>query len=143
MASFTSLRTALMAFLLGACTVLAHATPSASEDKLIDTLIQRVSAMSGMTFLRNGSEHTAAEAAKHMHAKYDYFRKELVTAEDFIERCASRSEMTGLAYKVKLDGGVVKDANEFLNGELRALRQSSKKASAAGPSGALSAAPAS
>jgi hypothetical protein len=67
------------------------------------------------------------DAAKHMQAKYDYFKKELVTAEDFIERCASRSEVTGQAYRVKLADGTVRDANAFLNGELRVLRQQVKK----------------
>ena len=90
MASFKHLRAALLACMLGAAALLAHATPSAAEDKLIDTLIQRVSRMSSMVFLRNGSEYNAADAAKHMQAKYDYFKKELATAEDFIERCASR-----------------------------------------------------
>ena len=123
MTSSRFLRSAWLALLLGASALLAHATPSATEEKLIDTLIQRVSKMSAMVFMRNGSEYNAADAAKHMQAKYDHFKKELVTAEDFIERCASRSEMTGQAYKVKLTDGVVRDANEFLNSELRALRQ--------------------
>jgi enoyl-CoA hydratase/carnithine racemase len=127
MASFRFLRTTLLAFLLGTSALLAHATPSDAEDKLIDTLIQRVSKMSAMVFMRNGNEYTAADAAKHMQAKYDYFKKELATAEDFIERCASRSEMTGQAYKVKLNNGTVRDANEFLNSELRAMRQSAAK----------------
>lgn len=129
MASFRLLRAALFALLLGASALLAHATPSAAEEKLIDTLIHRVSKMTAMVFLRNGNEYTAADAAKHMQAKYDYFKKELATAEDFIERCASRSEMTGRPYKVKLTDGAVRDANEFLNSELRALRQQAKKAS--------------
>jgi predicted RNA-binding protein with PIN domain len=127
MASFKHLRAALLACMLGTAALLAHATPSAAEDKLIDTLIQRVSRMSSMVFLRNGSEYNAADAAKHMQAKYDYFKKELATAEDFIERCASRSEMTGQAYRVKLADGAVRDANEFLNSELRTLRQGAKK----------------
>ncbi|WP_260397317.1 DUF5329 domain-containing protein [Variovorax sp. KBW07] len=121
------MRAALLALCLGAAALLAQATPSATEDKLIATLIQRVSTMSAMVFLRNGNEYTSADAAKHMQAKYDYFKKELVTAEDFIERCASRSEMTGQAYRVKLSDGTVKDANAFLNSELRVLRQQVKK----------------
>jgi Fe-S oxidoreductase len=129
MASFRFWRAALLTLLLGASALLAQAAPSAAEEKLIDTLILRVSKMDAMIFLRNGNEYTAADAAKHMQAKYDYFKKELVTAEDFIDRCASRSEMTGQAYKVKLTNGAVKDANEFLNSELRALRQQAKKAS--------------
>jgi hypothetical protein len=129
MASFRFWRAALLTLLLGASALVAQATPSAAEEKLIDSLIQRVSKMDAMVFMRNGNEYNAADAAKHMQAKYDYFKKELVTAEDFIDRCASRSEMTGQAYKVKLTGGAVKDASEFLNGELRALRQQAKKAS--------------
>ena len=129
MTSSRLLRSAWLALLLGASALLAHATPSATEEKLIDTLIQRVSKMSAMVFMRNGNEYNAADAAKHMQAKYDYFKKELVTAEDFIERCASRSEMTGQAYKVKLNNGTVRDANEFLNGELRSMRQAAKKTS--------------
>jgi len=129
MASFRFWRAALLTLLLGASALLAQAAPSASEEKLIDTLILRVSKMDAMIFLRNGNEYNAADAAKHMQAKYDYFKKELVTAEDFIDRCASRSEMTGQAYKVKLANGAVRDANEFLNSELRALRQQVKKSS--------------
>jgi hypothetical protein len=129
MASFRFWRAALLTLLLGASALVAQATPSAAEEKLIDSLIQRVSKMDAMVFMRNGNEYNAADAAKHMQAKYDYFKKELVTAEDFIDRCASRSEMTGQAYKVKLTGGAVKDASEFLNNELRALRQQAKKAS--------------
>jgi hypothetical protein len=129
MASFKFLRAALLTLLLGASALLAQATPSAVEEQMIDTLIQRVSKMNAMVFLRNGNEYTAADAAKHMQAKYDYFKKDLVTAEDFIDRCASRSEVTGQPYKVKLTDGAVRDANEFLNSELRALRQRAKKAS--------------
>ena len=129
MASFRFWRAALLTLLLGASALLAQAAPSAAEEKLIDTLILRVSKMDAMIFLRNGNEYNAADAAKHMQAKYDYFKKELVTAEDFIDRCASRSEVTGQAYKVKLANGTVRDANEFLNSELRALRQQAKKSS--------------
>ena len=120
---FRILRAALLALLFGAVAALAQATPSASEQKLIDTLILRVSNMKTMTFMRNGDEHSAADAAKHMKAKFDHFKDEIVTAEDFIDRCASRSEMTGKPYQVKLHNGAVKDAQEFLNAELRTLRK--------------------
>jgi hypothetical protein len=125
--SFRLLRTALFALLLAAVAALAQATPSASEQKLIDTLILRVSNMKSMTFMRNGDEHNAADAAKHMQAKFDHFKDEIVTAEDFIDRCASRSEMTGKPYQVKMPNGAVKDAKEFLNAELRTLRKGSSK----------------
>ena len=130
LSSFRFLRTALFALLLGAAAALAQATPSASEQKLIDTLILRVSNMKTMTFMRNGDEHNAADAAKHMKAKFDHFKDEIVTAEDFIDRCASRSEMTGKAYQVKLPNGAVRDAKEFLTAELRTLRKGGGKPAA-------------
>jgi hypothetical protein len=121
------LRAALLALLLGSLAVLAQAAPSASEQKLIDTLIQRVSQMKTVTFMRNGKEHDADDAAKHMQAKFDHFKDEIATAEDFIDRCASRSEMTGKAYQVKMPNGSLKDAKEFLNAELRTLRKGAGK----------------
>jgi hypothetical protein len=127
MASFRFLRTALLALLLGCMAVLAQAAPSASEQKLIDTLIQRVSQMKTVTFMRNGKAHDADDAAKHMRAKFDHFKDEIATAEDFIDRCASRSEMTGKAYQVKMPNGSMKDASEFLNAELRTLRKGAAK----------------
>ncbi|WP_395348820.1 DUF5329 family protein [Variovorax sp. UC122_21] len=132
MTSFQPLRRALLAALLGTAAAFAHATPSESEHRLIDSLIQRVARMGSMTFLRNGSEYNAADAAKHMQAKYEHFRKEIVTAEDFIERCATRSEMTGQAYRVKLGGGAIKESGEFLRAELRSLREEAKKGGKAG-----------
>ena len=128
--SLQLLRTALFALLLASVAALAQATPSASEQKLIDTLILRVSNMKTMTFMRNGDEHNAANAAKHMQAKFDHFKDEIVTAEDFIDRCASRSEVTGKPYQVKLSNGVVKDAKEFLTAELHTLRKGGGKPAA-------------
>jgi hypothetical protein len=127
MAPFRFLRTALLALLLGCMAILAQAAPSASEQKLIDTLILRVSQMKTMTFMRNGKAHDADDAAKHMRAKFDHFKDEIATAEDFIDRCASRSEMTGKAYQVKMPNGAMRDAKEFLNAELRTLRRGSRK----------------
>lgn len=128
--SFQLLRTALFALLLASVAALAQATPSASEQKLIDTLILRVSNMKTMTFMRNGDEHNAANAAKHMQAKFDHFKDEIVTAEDFIDRCASRSEITGKPYQVKMPNGTVRDAKEFLTAELRTLRKDGGKPAA-------------
>jgi hypothetical protein len=127
MASFRFLRAALLALLLGSVAALSQAAPSASEQKLIDTLIQRVSQMKTVTFMRNGKAHDADDAAKHMRAKFDHFKDEIVTAEDFIDRCASRSEMTGKPYQVKMPNGSLRNSKEFLNAELRALRKGTAK----------------
>ena len=102
---------------------LARATPSDEEHRLISALIERVQHMSTMKFLRNGEVHNAREAAEHMQAKYKHFREQIVTAEDFIDRCASRSEGTGRPYRIQLADGTAREAQDFLLQELRALRQ--------------------
>ena len=102
----------------------AGATPSPSEDTVIQTLIQRVEKKSDMVFVRNGNEYNATDAASHLRSKYDYFKAQIVTAEDFIDRCATRSEMTKIAYKVKLAGNAaMRDSGDFLRDELHKLRQ--------------------
>ena len=115
------LRRFLPALLL-ACASLAAAAPSADEHQRIQTLIQRVEKMTTMSFLRNGTAHTAAEAAQHMQAKYAHFKDRIATAEDFIDLCASRSEMSGKPYLVKMGNDAPVEASAFLTKELRAVR---------------------
>lgn len=108
----------------------AQATPSASEQKVIDRLIERVARNSAMTFIRNGNAYDAADAAKHLRSKFDHFKKRIVSAEDFIELCATRSEMTRQPYKVKLAGGAVRNAGDFMREELRLVRRELKRGAA-------------
>jgi hypothetical protein len=102
---------------------LVSAAPSAEEHLRIQTLIQHVEKSTAMSFLRNGSAHTSAEAAQHMQAKYAHFKNKIATAEDFVDLCASRSEMTGKPYMVKMGDAAPVEAGTFLKDELRTLRQ--------------------
>ena len=118
----------LASLALGPALVLAaRATPSEEEHRLIAALIQRVQGMRTMKFMRNGDPHDADEAAKHLQAKYEYFREKIVTAEDFIERCATRSEMTGKPYMVQIGDARPREAQAFMLQELRTLRQRQPK----------------
>ncbi|MEN9490874.1 MAG: hypothetical protein RJA63_1323 [Pseudomonadota bacterium] len=98
------------------------ATPTNTEDALIETLIQRVAAMTSLTFIRNGATATSTEAANHMRDKYAYFRREIVTAEDFIRLCGTRSEVTLQPYRVRRQDGSEQLTAEVLGAELRELR---------------------
>jgi len=106
----------------------AQATPTAEEQKVIERLIQRVEAKRTMVFIRNDSEHDATGAVKHMRSKFDHFKDRIVTAEDFIELCATRSEMTGEPYKVREGKGPVREAGPYLRDELKAVRAELRKA---------------
>ena len=53
------------------------------------------------TFNRNGSRHKGTEAVAHIQRKYDYFKDDIKTAEDFIRTSASKSTMTRRAYTIE------------------------------------------
>ena len=80
------------------------------------------------TFLRNGKEHGSAEAREHIGKKYDYVKKRVATAEDFIEYAATKSSLSGKAYLVRCDGVEMATA-EWLKAELALIRQSAEAAS--------------
>ena len=70
-------------------------------ESTIQYLLKHV-ADSGLVFIRNSERHDAADAAEHMNNKYEYFRDKIKTPEDFIQRCASKSLMSGKPYLVVL-----------------------------------------
>ena len=82
-------------------------------------------AASGCRFQRNGNWYDASEARAHLQRKYDYLLKndKVDTTEQFIDRAASRSSMSGRAYRVKC-GGREQDASAWFELQLKRLRDS-------------------
>ena len=78
--------------------------PSENIESAIQFLLKHV-ADSGLTFIRNSERHASFDAAEHMNSKYEYFRGKIKTPEDFIQRCASKSLMSGKPYLVVLENG--------------------------------------
>jgi hypothetical protein len=93
-------------------------TPAAE----IDALIDRVAHAEGVIFIRNGSEHTAAEAAAHLQRKREAAGKRIATPEQFIDALGTRSSMTGKPYRVRLPDGKEIDSAVWLQGLLREIR---------------------
>lgn len=91
--------------------------------KEVDALLAFVES-SGCQFVRNGSEHSPADARKHLQKKLDYLDdKGLVDSpEDFIARAATESSMSGEPYQVNCQGQLQPSAG-WLNHELDRLRQ--------------------
>lgn len=89
----------------------------------VDALLVFVES-SGCQFIRNGGEHSSADARKHLQKKLDYLNdKDLVdTPEDFIARAATESSMSGEPYEVNCQGRLQRSA-DWLNDELERLRQ--------------------
>jgi Family of unknown function (DUF5329) len=69
---------------------------------------------SDCTFIRNGEPHTGKEAAEHFKSKYEHFKKEIKTPEDFIQMAATKSMITGKPYLVKTTDGTEISCAEWL-----------------------------
>jgi len=78
-------------------------------------------------FYRNNKEHTAGEAAAHMRKKYDHFKEDIKTPEDFIRLTATKSMISGKLYDVKLKDGNTITSEAWLLQALKDYRQHQKK----------------
>ena len=117
----TRLRTLfVLAFLLLA-PVLALATAT-TQSPDIDALIARVAQTHGVVLIRNGSEHTPAEAAAHLQRKLAAAHGRISTAEQFIDVLATRSSFTGIAYRVRFADGHEVESAVWLRQLLREIR---------------------
>ena len=75
-------------------------TAGEGTEQEIRYLLEFVAA-SGCTFVRNGSDHSSAEAADHLRLKYERGRRYANSAEDFIDHLASQSSWSGDTYTVR------------------------------------------
>ena len=118
------MKTLLLAGLLLCIPQIASAVPTPKSKAEITGLMDALS-NSGCRFQRNGSWYEAAEARTHLQRKYDYLLKKdkVDTAEQFIARAASRSSISGRAYRVRCNGQE-QDAASWFNGKLKRLRNS-------------------
>jgi hypothetical protein len=104
---------ALFLLLLAFSMIALCAADSEPVSKTVDYLIAQVE-KSDCKFIRNGDEHTAKEASEHMRAKYNHFKKEIKTPDDFIQKCASKSELSGKPYLVKRPDGSTEKCEDWM-----------------------------
>ena len=80
---------------------------------------------SGCQFDRNGTWYDASEAVSHLNKKYQYLLgKGLVaSSEDFIERAASESSISGRVYQVKCGSNPVVNSADWFKAVLEKYRK--------------------
>ncbi|MCP8899814.1 DUF5329 family protein [Gilvimarinus xylanilyticus] len=108
--------------LVMALVISVSALAAERDEKEIQYLIDYV-ADSGITFVRNGSEHSAIAAADHLQMKYERAGRYAKTAEDFIDNLASKSSITRRPYKVILSDGTRLNAEDWLYRALERYRE--------------------
>jgi hypothetical protein len=79
---------------------------------------------SACAFYRNGTWHEPPAALVHMREKYASLqaRNQIASAEDFIEKVATRSSMSGEAYAVRCTSSASIPSATWLRAELAHLR---------------------
>jgi hypothetical protein len=115
-------------FLLGALLLppaLAAPTP-ASVSVEITSLMTRLE-HAGCEFNRNGSWYSGTEAKAHLLLKLGA-AGDFQSAEQFIERVASRSSMSGRPYLVRCEVSPPIESSEWLTAQLKEIRSSPTEA---------------
>jgi hypothetical protein len=97
-------------------------TKTITEAQKIEMLIAFIAKQEG-TFIRNGSEYNASQAAEHLRMKWKKAGKAIKTAKDFIEHIASKSSMSGKPYQLKLKNGRTVNMANLLNAELERIEK--------------------
>ena len=72
---------------------------------------------------RNGKKHDSEDAYSHVKRKYEYFRDEIRTSEDFIEYSASKSTMSGKFYRIFCENESAVLTRDWLLEELHDYRE--------------------
>jgi len=68
---------------------------------------------------RNGTDYPAEKGVAHIKKKYDYFRDDIKTTEDFIEYSATKSTMSGNYYTVTCADNETIRTRDWLREELK------------------------
>lgn len=109
-------------FVIAALTLCAPAL-AASPEAEIDHLLGFIAA-SPCSFIRNGVAYDGAEAVAHIKEKYDHYRDDIDSAEDFIALAATKSALSGRPYLVTCSGKT-EPAADWIARELDGYRRNS------------------
>jgi Family of unknown function (DUF5329) len=110
--------------LLGlALLTVASAAPPAIAQTEINFLLGFIES-SGCEFYRNGSWYDSKRAQAHLRDKYEMLAGtgQINTAEDFIEKAATKSSLSGRPYQIRCGGGEAVTSNQWLRDVLTRYR---------------------
>jgi len=101
----------------------ASAAPPAIAQTEISYLLGSIES-SACEFYRNGSWYDSKRAQAHLRGKYEILvaADQISTAEDFIEKAATKSSLSGRPYQVRCGGGEAVTSNQWLRDTLARYR---------------------
>ena len=121
----------IIAFILALClsaTMGAHSATPDTAQREIDHLLGYVKG-SNCEFYRNGKWYGPAKAETHLRGKYESLDKInlIVSAEDFVEKVATKSSWSGQPYQMKCGDQAAVSTQQWLHDELARYRAESEK----------------
>jgi hypothetical protein len=101
----------------------ARALPPAIAQTEINDLLGFID-RSGCEFYRNGSWYAPNKAQAHLRYKYEALTAgdQIRTAEDFIDKAATRSSLSGQSYEVRCANGAAVATSQWLRDALARYR---------------------
>lgn len=94
-----------------------------NEEQKINALIKYVAGLQGATFIRNGSEYPAKDAADHLEMKRRKAGDRVKTAREFIDGLATESYLSGKPYQIRMKDGKTYSSRDVLMKELTRLEK--------------------
>lgn len=119
---------AVVALLL---TLPAWAKLNAHEEARINAMLNALAQKKDLTFVRNGDAHNCEEAVSHLRLKLGNTRNRIDTAEQFIDKVASSSSITGKPISLKFPVKAMKTRSliymRLLRKRIKRLRRKGSK----------------
>jgi hypothetical protein len=116
---------ALLIAVVSCCSITSvHAADLSAQGKAEISYLLTYLKNSGCQFNRNGKWYSADEAVAHLDTKYDYLLKKnmLASAEDFIDKAAAKSSMSGKPYLVQCGSEAPAPSSAWFRAELAQYR---------------------
>jgi hypothetical protein len=112
---------ALLILFSGICAAASPSDASKVEVAHLFSYLQK----SGCQFNRNGTWYAPNEAVNHLQKKYQYLldKNMIASAEDFIDKAATESSMSGKPYLVKCDNAAPTESAIWFKRELATFRK--------------------
>ncbi|MBF5007753.1 DUF5329 family protein [Diaphorobacter sp. NR2-3-3-1] len=98
---------------------------SGSEEARVQAMLALLEKRSDLVFIRNGESHSAVDAVAHLKLKLSRTRNRLDSAEQFVDKVASSSSMSGAPYLIQQSGKPSEPAKPFLQQLLKQASQHS------------------
>lgn len=103
------------------CQMFLFSHVSWADEQEIQYLLTTLST-SECIFSRNGKQYQGPEASSHLQRKYSHVKKRIHTTEDFIDKVATKSSISGKKYEVNC-AGTAQPTGSWLYGILSDYRK--------------------